>query len=77
MKIRYSVRGWRRDKQLSFITFLKGSDEVVFRPYGGTPPSNWDLKKDDVLYYLKACQRVKHALNTMTVHNRLYMNSMF
>ena len=59
MKLRCSVHGWRRDKQLSFITFLEDSDEVVFQPYRGTPPSNWDLKKDDTLYLLEACQRVK------------------
>ena len=66
MKPRHSVYSGRKDKQLSFITFLNGSDDVVFKRYEGIPPSNWDLKEDDVLYYLEACQPVKaFTLNTI------------
>ena len=67
MKPRHSVYSGRKDKQLSFITFLNGSDDVVFKRYEGIPPSNWDLKEDDVLYYLEACQPVKaFTLNTIS-----------
>ena len=52
----HSAVAGRMDKHLSFLTFLKDTDQIEFQQYNGYPPAKW---KDDDLYFLRACQRVR------------------
>ena len=64
----YSAVAGRMNKHLSFITFLNDTDQIVFQQYKGIPPINW---KNDDLYFLEACQRVRVCARYCNVHIRI------
>ena len=61
----------RQDKYLSFLTFLKDTDQIMFKLYEGVPPIVW---KDDEMYFLKACQQVRrHKILGDRINSRVWL----